>query len=285
MKLNLINKNDVDLNFAGIYIIENINTNKKYIGQTKALLKRYNQHKNDLNKNKHFNLDLQIDFNIGNEFNFIPIKNYNIKLLNRMEKFYIKKYDTFIGNGYNKCAGGLTFGTGHFDLKIYSFIHKSGIIETCTQYKLNEKYGFINGKISAVVNNKRKSYKGWSLSTTNINSIKYRDEQFIFLHISGINEYCTMEVFCKKYNFESCQISRLCSGKRRSYKGWYLNKIDNNNISNKDIIFNFKHISGIEEMCTQKELYTKYSLSSRGNISSLCSKKLKSYKGWSIIYK
>jgi hypothetical protein len=50
------------------------------------------------------------------------------------------------------------------DTTVFTFIHTSGIIETCTKYQLRQKYNLISsGKMAAITAGKAKSYKGWSL--------------------------------------------------------------------------------------------------------------------------
>ena len=44
---------------CGIYCIENINTNKKYIGQSVNINDRWSKHKNELRQNSHDNDYLQ----------------------------------------------------------------------------------------------------------------------------------------------------------------------------------------------------------------------------------
>lgn len=50
-------------NCSGIYAIVNTLNNKKYVGSSGNLRKRYRQHFNELSKNKHINIHLQRAFN------------------------------------------------------------------------------------------------------------------------------------------------------------------------------------------------------------------------------
>lgn len=93
----------------GIYSITNTCTGDMYIGQTVVSFEeRWNQHKRELRNNKHENSMLQRAFNKYGEEAFI----YRILHLcdelddvNELEKYYIKKYDTY-NNGYNLTLGG-----------------------------------------------------------------------------------------------------------------------------------------------------------------------------------
>lgn len=50
-----------------------------------------------------------------------------------------------------------------YDHTLYSFKHKSGLIEKCTQYELRQKYNLIQSGVQLLVKHKRKTHKGWSL--------------------------------------------------------------------------------------------------------------------------
>lgn len=50
------------------------------------------------------------------------------------------------------------------DRTIYSFIHKSGIHESCTRIELSIKYQIDSRKIGDMVNGRKKTYKGWKLN-------------------------------------------------------------------------------------------------------------------------
>ena len=55
---------------CGIYCIENIITNKKYIGQSNDILNRWCTHKMSLRRNKHSNQHLQDSWNDYGEAQF-----------------------------------------------------------------------------------------------------------------------------------------------------------------------------------------------------------------------
>lgn len=93
----------------GIYYIKNLTNNKIYIGQSVDIIKRFNTHKHRLRNNIHTNTHLQSSFNkYGEEnFEFGLIKSTKERYLNRLEKLYIRKYDSANPTkGYNHATGG-----------------------------------------------------------------------------------------------------------------------------------------------------------------------------------
>ena len=91
----------------GIYYIKNLSNNKYYIGQSINIDKRINRHINELRKNKHSNKHLQSSYNKYGEknFKFDIILCCKERYLDRLEKLYIKKFDS-LKNGYNQNIGG-----------------------------------------------------------------------------------------------------------------------------------------------------------------------------------
>jgi group I intron endonuclease len=92
---------------CGIYKITNINNNRCYIGSSIDIHKRWNEHKNNLRKNKHDNNFLQNSWNKHGEdsflFEIIEIVNDNKFLIIR-EQFYLDKMKSLNRvNTYNIC--------------------------------------------------------------------------------------------------------------------------------------------------------------------------------------
>lgn len=95
--------------YFGIYSITNVVTGDMYIGQTiQDFEKRWKSHISALNRGNHDNEYLQRSWNKYGEdaFKFKAIYYCDeLDILNDLEKYYIKKYDTY-NNGFNMTEGG-----------------------------------------------------------------------------------------------------------------------------------------------------------------------------------
>lgn len=90
----------------GIYVITNIINNKKYVGQSLDIKKRWARHKQDaFNNTRDYPLYRAIKkYGIDN-FLFEVVCECSVKELNNLEIYYIEYYDSFY-NGYNQTLGG-----------------------------------------------------------------------------------------------------------------------------------------------------------------------------------
>lgn len=91
-------------NSMGIYCIRNIKNNKRYIGQSVNLERRYNEHFIDLKNRTHHSIKLQKAYDSESnkdifQFEIIEFVDYDYELDIR-EQYYIDFYDSHY-NGYN----------------------------------------------------------------------------------------------------------------------------------------------------------------------------------------
>ena len=103
---------------SGIYYIENITTNKKYIGQAYNIEDRWKKHTYKLNNNMHYNKYLQSAWNKYGEcdFKFCVLEYCKKDELDSREKYYINLYNTIDRElGYNLKSGGQNGGSKYSD--------------------------------------------------------------------------------------------------------------------------------------------------------------------------
>lgn len=87
--------------FRGVYIIKNVSKTMYYVGQSLQVIHRVGNHLRGYG-----NGDVYADIKRGDKFKIYLMKfnRLRFKTLNDMERYYIKKYDSY-NSGYNRNQG------------------------------------------------------------------------------------------------------------------------------------------------------------------------------------
>lgn len=113
-----------------------------------------------------------------------------------------------------------------YDHNVYTFYHRDGKIERCTQFELREKYKLNPSNLSEVIRGNQKSTKGWRMTTDEKSNMTGKaqpgcDTVYTFTHKTGIVEVLTQRQLFLKYQLP-CRsgISHIVKDPTKSYKGW-----------------------------------------------------------------
>lgn len=200
---------------SGVYAIVNLLNNKKYIGSSSSIRRRYRQHFNELCNNKHSNTILQRAFNKYGQ------KHFGFLILETCEDvkdtllFIEQKYIDELGD-YNICkVAGKTTGihnSGHAISEAHKqIIANSNKNRQWSESSLQKKSEWM--KTSALVASQRKKIDVYSLDNTYM--CTYDSIADAAKHMGNINKRVS--------------IKRCCQGKYKSAYGfkWKYHK-DNN---------------------------------------------------------
>ena len=206
-----------------IYCIKNKINGKRYTGQTVDIKMRWRSHRSRLNKNKHGNYILQNEWNEYGENNFkfkIIQDEINADDLNKKEKFYINKFDSF-ESGYNlNTGGGNNFNVSDDVRKRIRKNHAK--YWQGTKSEENPFYGQKHSKESKIKMSKRKK----SLDG-NKNAQKVTKEIASKIFKEFWEEEITQKELSDKYNFCYSTVSRIVNCKHFTTK--HKNKPDKSN--------------------------------------------------------
>ena len=230
---------------SGIYCIENIITNQKYIGQSINIKYRWKKHVSALNSNTHDNSYLQNSWNkYGKDnFKFYIIETCDQELLNEKEIYYIEYYNTLDRNyGYNLKTGGQncsTYCTDEIKSKMSDAIKRSYENGDLKQRRseATKQYWKNPDNKSRILNENNPMFGKHHTDE----SKKKMSEVKKSKHNIPYNKNLT-KVFCEELNSEfenatqaakelqidSSSILKTCRGERHTCGGYHWHFVDNN---------------------------------------------------------
>lgn len=212
------------------YCIKNIINNKKYIGITKKIpKKRFKEHIDNARWNKHSNIVFHKAIRKYGEENFEIEweKNYNYqcdwKELGEVEKYYIKKYNTFINlkdnHGYNMTLGG-DGGIIYNSRKIKQYTKELKFIKSFEKIRdASEELNINESSINASCNNRISSAGGfiWCYYEDDPVIFNNREKEVVQYDLKGniLNFFESASEAERKTNINNSSIIQCCLKTKR----------------------------------------------------------------------
>lgn len=193
---------------SGIYFIKNIITNKLYIGSSSNIVKRWDIHIKELDRNRHHNKYLQRAWNKYSDENFVfgVLEICSINILLDREQYYLDTYKNLYNINPNASKPPSAIGR-KVEQKTREKLRnvqlgRKHTAETKRRLSIIKKEVFVSGKLSPRCN----KFIG---VLTSPDGTKYTD-------IPNLKQFCIDK--CLSYS----SIYQLISGYRKTniYKGW-----------------------------------------------------------------
>ena len=218
---------------CGIYCIENLVNDKKYIGQSVDIDKRWYEHRRTLRLKQHDNIYLQRAWDKYGEdnFRFYIITICDSERLKDLEIHFITLFNTTDNAyGYNMTNGGEgTSGYKHTEeIKKY-------ISEIQTGRNLSEEH------IGSIKNAwKQKIDSGYKPKTEHLLEYNKNKEKKIDCYDANngifICTFCGIQVASRDLNLEATNICKVLLGHHRRCKDYYFTYYSSNKMQPEDVI-------------------------------------------------
>jgi group I intron endonuclease len=215
-----------------IYMHTSQKTGKSYIGLTcKGIKRRWEQHTSDARNGSEFHFHRAIRLYGENNWNHTILVSSvdTLEEANALEKYYIKKHDTF-ENGYNLTEGGdnthMSNGPIKYKDKVW-WVHADFGLEYMTSWELGEKYSLNKSALVKLVRDdtSNKLFKGWQLYEEG-KKVKesFKEHTYTFYHDKHGEFKGTIPELADRYSLSKSNLRKVQSGKRLQSQGWRATK-------------------------------------------------------------